>query len=214
MGEIGSLLGGVGGLFVGLAAIAGGLVTIGAKIAKLWVKIHNITDALRALWKSRLTAVALTSILFGASLFVARALIPPPCSPTSLSITSPRDGTVVNQSQPVLGTINHLCPGQHLWLVLQPGGAGGGGYYPQNKVAVASNAERWSTATYFGRQSNSDDGRPYTLLAVVADNPTNQQFQAYLTHGGVTHNFPGLADLGGAAVLSQIKVIRGRYLPP
>ena len=214
MGNIGSWLSGFGTLLIGLAAIAGGLAVIGTKIAKLWVKIRKFPDVLRVLWKSRLTAVALTSVLIGVLLFVGRAIIPAPCSPTSLSITSPGNGAVVSQSQPVLGTINHLCPGQYLWLVLQPGGPGGGSYYPQNQVAVAGNAGRWSTATYFGRASKSDDGRPFTLLAVVADSATNLQFQAYLTSGEVTHNFPGLSDLGGATVLSQVQVIRGPYLPP
>jgi hypothetical protein len=214
MDVFGSLLSGVGALFVGLAAISGGLVTIGAKIAKLWAKRRGFGDALGTLWKSRLTAVALTSIVIGGLLVAAWALIPPSCPPTSLSFTSPRDGTVVSQSQPVLGTINHLCPGQHLWLVLQPGGSGGGGYYPQNEVAVIGNAGRWSTAAYFGRSSKSDDGRPFTLLAVVADNSANQEFQAYLTSGGITHSFPGLGDLTGAAILSQVKVTRGSYLPP
>jgi len=214
MGEIGQLLSGIGSLLVGLAAIAGGLATIAAKAAKR-VKIGDrFTDALRAISKSPLTAAALTSVLIGALLLVGRVVIPPSCSLTNLSIISPTDGAMVNQSQPVIGTINHLCPGQHLWLVLQPGGPGGGSYYPQNEVAVASNAERWSTAAYFGRPSKSDDGRPFTLLAVVADDSTSLQFQTYLKSGQATDNFPGLGDLGGATVLGEINVIRGTYLPP
>ena len=68
--------------------------------------------------------------------------------------------------------------------------------------------------TYFGRASKADDGRRFTLLAVVADSATNLQFRTYLKSGEVTQNFLGLSDLGGAAVLSQIQVIRGPYLPP
>jgi hypothetical protein len=127
----------------------------------------------------------------------------------NLSITSPTDGGVVNQSQPVLGTINHLCRGQHLWLVLQIGGPGGGDYYPQNEVAVASNAGRWSTTAYFGQASKKDDGLAFTVFAVVADDSTDQDFRAYLEDGRSKQSYRALPSLGGATILSEIAVTRG-----
>lgn len=212
LSDVGGFVGGVGGLLAGLAAVAAGCAVIVSKAVKLLKRrAHGFTKVLRALWKSRLTAAALAAVLVGALFLIARHYLPSPCSPVAVSITSPADGAVVSQSQPVLGTINHLCPGHHLWLVLQPGGLGGGGYYPQNEVAVASDAERWSVAAYFGRPSRSDDGRTYTLLAVAADDATNLRFQGYLRSGAITHKYLGLGDLGGAAVLSQIKVTRGSY---
>lgn len=213
MGGFGQLLSGVGALFLGLAAIAGGLVVIGTKIAKLLKDgYRGFTNLLQALWKSRLITAALTAVLIGALILVTRSLIPAPCGGVNLSITSPAGGTVVNESQPVLGTINHLCPGEHLWLVLQPSS---GGYYPQDEVAVSSNAERWSAAAYFGQPSKIDDGKQFTLLAVVADDATNQQFRVYLASGHANGDrFPALGSLGGATVLSQINVIRGSYLGP
>jgi hypothetical protein len=211
MNKIESFLRNVEGLVVALAAIVGGLAYLVKEGRKLG---GPFTVRLRKLWKSRWTPAAVAVILFGGALLAVRSVIPPPCSPTNLSIISPTDGAVVSQSQPVFGTINHLCPGQYLWLVFQSGGPGGGGYYPQNEVAVASNAKRWSTAAYFGQASKSDNGRPFTALVVIANDSTNRQFQEYLASGKVTHNFPGLADLGGAAIVSEIKVTRGPYLPP
>lgn len=211
MRDVPSWLTGFGTLFLGLAAITGGLAVIGTKSVKLF-KNHSFTNLLHALLKSRFTTAALTAVLIGALILVARPLIHAPCGGVNVSITSPRDGAVVNQSQLVFGTINHVCPGQHLWIVLQSGGAGGGGYYPQDEVAVASSAGSWSTTTYFGRASKVDDGRPFNLLAAVADDATSQQFSAYLASGNATHSFPALASLGNAAVLSEIAVIRGPYL--
>jgi hypothetical protein len=213
MGGFGSFLHDIGTLLLGLAAISGGLVAIGKKTAEL-IKdpgYPGFTRLLHALWESRWTAAALTAVLIGALILVARPLIPAPCGGVNVSITSPTNGMVVNQSQPVLGTINHLCPGQHLWLVLQPGA---GGYYPQQDVAVASDAGSWSTATYFGRPSKVDDGLRFALLAVVADNSTDQQFRAYVASGKATGNYPALPGLDDAAVLSQITVIRGNYPGP
>jgi hypothetical protein len=211
MNTIESGLTDVEGLVVALAAIVGGL----AYIMKEAVKARRpFTVLIRALWKSRLGVAALALILFGTVLLAVRPFIPAPCSPTNLSIISPKDNAAVSQSQPVFGTINHLCSGQHLWLVFQSGGRGGGGYYPQNEAAVAGNTERWSTAAYFGRASKADNGRPFTVLVVIADDSTNRQFQEYLATGEVTQNFPGLADLSGATIVSEIKVIRAPYLPP
>ncbi len=205
---------GAGTLLLGLGAISAGLVVIGTKIAKL-IKggYHGFTNLLHALWKSRLAVAALTAVVIGALILVALPFINAPCGGVNVSITSPTDGVVVNQSQLVLGTINHECPGQHLWVVLQPGGTGGGSYYPQDEVAVASNAGRWSTTTYFGEASKKDDGRPFNLLVALADDATSQQFSAYLA-AGKTGGFPGLAGLGNATVLSEITVIRGTYLGP
>ncbi len=215
MGDVPQWLSGTGTLLLGLAAISGGLVVIGTKTAKL-IKdgYRGFTNLLHALWQSRLAVAALTAVLIGALVLVARPFIHAPCGGVNVSITSPTDGVVVNQSQLVLGTINHECPGQHLWVVLQPGGAGGGGYYPQDEVAVAGNAGRWSTTTYFGEASKADDGRPFNLLVALADDATSQQFSAYLASGNETGSFPALAGLGNATVLSEITVIRGTYLGP
>jgi hypothetical protein len=212
MSEIQQWLTSVGTLFLGIAAIAGGLGVIGRKSAKLikgpW---HGFTAFLRDLWKSRWTAAALAAVITGAFILLVRPFIPAPCEGVNMSITSPVDGAVVNQSQPVLGTINHLCAGQHLWLVLQPGD---GGYFPQQEVAVTTSAGRWSTATYFGRPLKADDGLRYALLAVVADDSANQKFRAHLISGNATGNYPALPGLDNATVLSQITVTRGPYLSP
>lgn len=222
--RVGTFLAGLGGLLVGLAAlgVGGVLAAIVAKSGKLWQRRHNLFDALRVLWKPRLTAAvtgsAVTIVLAGGFVLLARPFIHPRCTGTNMSITSPAQGTVVNVSQPVLGTINNLCPGQHPWLVIQPGGStgatGGGGYFPQDEVAVTGDTRRWSTTANFGQPSKADSGRPFALLAVVADDSADQAFRAYMKSGDMTGNFPGLARLSGATILSQITVTRALYPGP
>jgi hypothetical protein len=212
MGEIGKFLNDVGVFLGGLAAILVGLGVTGTKVAKL-IKPGNrsVAGVLRALWKSSLARAALTVALIGGLILVARPLIPAPCGTVRVSITSPTNGMMVNESQPVLGTINHLCSDQHLWLVLQPVN---GGYYPQQEVAAGIDTGRWSVAAYFGRPSKTDNAIRFNLLAAVADNSTNQYFQAYLASGKAAHNYPALGTLDNATVLSLVTVNRRSYRGP
>ncbi len=139
-----------------------------------------------------------------------------------LSVTAPSDwrstaaspgaGAVVDVSQTVTGNVTCLSSGQHAWLILQPGGPGGGGYFPQDQVSVAGNT--WSTTAYFGQQSAADNGRPFTILAVIANDTANQRFRTWLTSGKATGRYPALADLTGATIMTQAKVIRGTYQGP
>ena len=59
-----------------------------------------------------------------------------------------------------------------------------------------------------------DDGRPYTMLAVIADNTADQRFRTWLAAGSATGSYHAIADLTGAAVMTQVKVIRGTYQGP
>jgi hypothetical protein len=198
------------GLIASIAALLAGLTAIITQLVKIWHKYgKDLKKTLRALlnW---ITALALAIVIGGFIILVART--PPQCQPTTLTITSPTAGAVVNVSEIVTGHVTCLSSDQHAWLILQPAVPGGGGYFPADEVSAAGNT--WSTTVYFGQQSAVDNGRPFTLLAVIANDTADQRFRSWLAAGSATGSYPALADLTGAAVLAQIKVIRGPFQGP
>lgn len=203
------------GLLTSIAALLGALAAIIAQIAALWRKSSKdqkkavrLKKILRGMlnW---ITALAVAVSLGAVIILIART--PPQCRPT-LTITRPGAGAVVDVSQTVTGNVTCLSSGQHAWLVMQPGGPGGGGYFPQDAVSVAGNT--WSTTAYFGQPSAVDDHRPFTVLAVIANDTADQRFRTWLDSGKATGSYPALADLTGAAVMTQVKVIRSTYQEP
>lgn len=189
-------------LLVALSAIIAQIVTLSRKPSKdqKAVRLKKILGEML----NGTTAAAVTLSLGAVIILIART--PPQCRPT-LTITSPAAGAVVDASQTVTGTVTCLSSGQHAWLILQPGGPGGGGYFPQDEVPVTGST--WSTTVYFGQQSAADDGRPFTILAVIANDTADQRFRTWLASGEATGSYPALADLTGATIVSQVKVIRG-----
>ena len=203
------LLSGLGGLLSGIGLLLAGLAAL-ARILKEWKWPGS--DVRKKLLRAS-TAVALAVALIGLIILLIRT---PPSSPpcqAELTVTSPTAGAVVNLSETVIGQISCLNPDQHAWLVIQPGGAGGGGYFPQDPISVASNARTWSTSAHFGRPPPADNGRPFTLLAVIADDVANKLFGNFLANnaGSASGTYPGLAHLSGATVLAQVTVTRGPF---
>jgi hypothetical protein len=203
------------GLLTSIAALLAALSAIIAQIVTLWRKSRKGKKAVR--WEkifrkmlNSITALALVVSVGAVVILIART--PPQCRPTTLTITSPSMGTVVDVSQTVTGNVTCLSSGQHAWLVLQPGGSGGGGYFPQDEVSVAGNT--WSTTAIFGQQSAVDNNRPFTILAVIADDTADQRFRAWLAAGSPNGSYPALTDLAGAVIMTQVKVIRGIYQGP
>jgi hypothetical protein len=205
------------GLLTSIAALIGAVAAIIAQVVALWrksgkdesgkdrksVRLKKILRKMLNWGTALLMAVSLGAVI----ILIART--PPQCRPMTLTITSPGAGAVVDVSQSVTGNVACLSSDRHAWLILQPGGPGGGGYFPQDAVSVAGNT--WSTTAYFGQQSSVDDGRLYTMLAVIADDTADQRFRTWLAAGSATGSYPALADLTGAAVMTQVKVIRGTY---
>ncbi len=204
------------GLLTSIAALLVALTSIIVQIAALWRKFKGEPSRVARLKKilrgmlNALTALAVIVSIVAVIILIART--PPQCRPATLTITSPGAGAVVDVSQTVTGNVTCLSSGQHAWLILQPGGPGGGGYFPQDEVSVAGNT--WSTTAHFGQQSAVDNGRSFTILAVIANDTADQRFRTWLDSGKATGSYPALADLTGAAVMTQVKVIRGTYQGP
>ncbi len=203
------------GLLAGLGALLAGLAAIITQFTRMWLRFgKTLKPALRGMlnWISALAlAVALVGLII---LLLRPPPTPPQCRPTTLTITSPKARAIVNVSEVVTGHVTCLNSDQHAWLILQPAVPGGGGYYPQDEVSVTGNANTWSTTVYFGHRSALDNGRPFTLLAAIADDSANQRFHNWLATGFATGSYPALADLTGATVLSKVKVVRGPFQRP
>lgn len=209
------------GLFTSITVLLGALATLSTQIITLWRKSRKDESGrdqekparLRKILGQMLnwfTALVVAVLLGAVIVLIVRT--PPQCRPATLTITSPSAGAVVDVSQTVTGNVTCLGSGQHAWLILQPGGPGGGGYFPQSEVSVAGNT--WSTTAHFGQQSAADDGSPFTILAVIANDTADQQFRDWLTTGEATGSYPALADLKGAAIMDQAKVVRVTYQGP
>jgi hypothetical protein len=203
------------GLLTSIAALLVALTSIIVQIVTLWRKFKGQPSRVARLKKilremvNALTVLAVIVSLGAVIILINRT--PSQCLPT-LTITRPAADAVVDVSQIVAGNVTCLSSGQHAWLVLQPGGPGGGGYFPQDEVSGAGNT--WSTTANFGQQSAIDNGRPFTILAVVVNDTADQRFRTRLDSGKATGSYPALADLTGAAVMSQVNVIRSTYQGP
>src|SRR5579859_8046750 len=80
----------------------------------------------------RILIIGIAVAVLLCAVFILVTRTPPQCKPTTLTITSPSAGAVVDLNQTVTGNASCLSSGQHPWLVLQVGGPGGGGYFPQD----------------------------------------------------------------------------------
>ena len=200
------LVAGFGTLLLGLAAIIAQAVKIWSEYPKDPNKREplHLKQILRGLvnWISAL-ALAVSSV----GLIIVITHKPPQCQPTTLTITSPTAGVIVNVGEIVTGNVTCLSSDQHIWLILKPEVPGGGEYYPADVVSVAGG--KWSTTVHFGRQSPVDSGIRFTLLATIANDAADQRFRSWLSAGSATGKYPALADLTGAAVLAMVTVTRG-----
>ena len=202
---------------VGLLTALAALITALTAVSTMTVKLiraggKRLGDFFRAFTRSRYTAPVLGLIILGLAILITRSPTnSPSCPVTKLSIISPAAGSHVNVSQSVIGRLDCLKSGQHVWLVLQPGGPGGGGYFPQTEVSASGQANMWSTTAYFGLPSAADDGQPFKLLAVIADDYAQRQFRNYLRRGPI-EGYLALTNLGSATILTEVDVVRGKFL--
>lgn len=208
---------GTAGLLTSIAALLVALTPIIVQIVTRWRKFKGQPSKVARLKKTlreMLNALTILAVIVSLGAVTSIILItrtPPQCQP-ALTITRPGAGAVVDVSQIVTGNVTCLSSSQHAWLILQPGGPGGGGYFPQDEVSGAGNT--WSTTASFGQQSAVDNGRPFTILAVIANDTADQRFRTWLDSGKATGSYPALADLTGAAVMTQVNVIRSTYQGP
>lgn len=126
-----------------------------------------------------------------------------PVSSTDLAITSPADGSKVPVLVEVRGTSCNIPSDQELWMLVLP--AGVTAYYPQPGPVVISSDGQWSIGAAVGQNTPADIGRPYILIAALADQDGSTALQAYLNRGDNS----GLKRLPqGVQILRQIQVVR------
>ncbi len=128
----------------------------------------------------------------------------PPGAPTSVTITSPAEGSVVGQATVVEGESCHVPARGGLWLLVLPEGTTA--YYPFSPT-LSRRSGHWSVSAYLGQPEEA--GRAFTLLAAVTSPPADQAFDEYLARAAAEGDFPGIQPLPeGAVVYHQIDVIR------
>ena len=109
-------------------------------------------------------------------------------SPTpDIRITYPLSAATVNVQENVAGTAKNIPEGDEIWILVHPHNVNK--YYPQRSSAVIQNGE-WSLAVGIG--SESDAGKEFDIIAVLADSKTQEEINKYFDDCEETGKWPGM----------------------
>jgi hypothetical protein len=145
------------------------------------------------------------------SLVAQQASTPPATTSPSLSPTVKvefaglTDGTAVGYPVAVRGTVTGLPGGRQLWAVVRP--HEDPKFHPQGPALVIGSGQ-WSATCYIGQSKDTDIGKGFSLIMVLADENADVKLGDYLTSAQGLR-YPGLVTLpAGATPLAQIEVVR------
>ena len=129
------------------------------------------------------------------------------CPPiqTNVKITYPTEGSRVDQTETVKGTSQEIPNDSVIWIVVLSKKVSR--YYPQNYPAdLQANEGNWSSLVYIGNEN--DSGAEFDIIAVVADDETQNAFYEYLNDAAEKSDWPGLERLPEKTEYDRVTVTR------
>lgn len=127
---------------------------------------------------------------------------------SKLEITEPADGDTISSRETTFRGISPELPaGATIWIF----SLGGTRYSPLGQATtfrmVQESGLRWQAYVWVGY--DTDIGKKFRILALVADERATQEIQAYLEKWELTGNYPGMVNLPeGVEVHAEIFITR------
>lgn len=125
-------------------------------------------------------------------------------TPPKVEITFPTEGSKVGISIIAQGTASNIPQGENLWLLVNVSGING--YYPQDGPITVLSDGTWNASVAIG--GPNDAGRPFVLLAALADQEGEATLEQYIKLGHASHLFPAIPLPKGVQVISLVHVVR------
>jgi len=188
-----------------VAIVAGVLATIAIKQSQSQAQATATTQASLKETAQAQAAAQQKIQAYANATEAARAATATATTP-SVRITSPTNGSTVDQITLVRGTVSNILNGEELWVIVVPGGVSA--YYPQQGPVVITGNE-WSASAAVGDTSSHNHGLGFTLIIALADQNGSAVIRAYLDQVNKTGLYPGIPSLpDGVFPKDQVHVIR------
>lgn len=115
----------------------------------------------------------------------------------------------VDITENITGSAKNITNGSEVWIVIHPHTVNK--YYPQNKVGIQN--ETWSLPVNIG--SENDTGTEFDIIAVLADEKAQGEFNNYFKTCKETEKWPGMDKIpDNAKECDNVTVIRNSTVNP
>jgi len=171
-------------------------------------KVHQLTETTKSDFQANIIIAKFPIFLVAVILLFLCSM----CTPTSadavdngstIKITSPMNGSLVNVNEIVTGTAENISEGQYLWILVYPLTANK--FYPQHGNVNIING-MWSLNVGLGDKENVNE--IFKIIAVLADQESNEELTNYIATGNNT-GWPGMGSIpDGAKVVDVVTVTR------
>ena len=122
-----------------------------------------------------------------------------PIPEPEITIREPYDGVKVDHTQMVKGTSANLPEGSVIWLVIYVHEVDR--YFPHKSAVTMEAGGSWSSITFIGREDEA--GLKVDILAVLADQSAQAEFESYNRAAGEAESFEGIAQLPEGSLTYQ-----------
>lgn len=137
--------------------------------------------------------------------FLVSSLFLSPCrpfAPTSITITSPVEGSKVPLLATFQGDACNIPQDKELWLLVVPEGMTS--YFPQPGPVGVSSGGKWTANAYIGQNNPADVGKGFVVYVALTDQNGSAAIRAFFTSG----DKPLEPLPEGIQLIRQVQVVR------